>query len=471
MEADNQDFNATVIAAVEDKQNYFDSTILPKVQENYRLHLTCVNNIVEALVRKSLIVPDPYQKDKKISGITCPPDTQFNDNDRASQLGLRLSDYQSMLDYICNYLKFSVDQLNLDKTRKLLAFNATFAWNNLTPNSAKQNTRSLAVCIIEAKKGAQALQIAMLSDSLSKTKTAMEEINTSLNELATFQKERYKAEVRKNVIGNGQFDRSKMSDAGSFMAELKRVFPTAMPKRPFSDELIGEIIQEEISPNRIQLQEAVLERLKIVKPKKDTQKEEENTHEMLMQTVCTIGAMSEHYTSVIEKLMNNHHVLENCHNTFKDKAMRFLRHIFGIAEPEIEYNIVITDKATNQKHKEKLNFNEFVTNLTKRTKYYAGITSKHAAGYSRVNAQKDEAILEFLNKQIADNGRLQVVLTAIDEFFKATVPPTDRAKIKGIKMELTTLKNLLVKANQDKSEYVAYMEEKEQMKKLGIEDE
>ena len=62
MEASNQDFNATVIAAVEEKQEWFDSTVLPKMQENYRLHLTCVNNIIDTLTRKSLIVPDPYQK-------------------------------------------------------------------------------------------------------------------------------------------------------------------------------------------------------------------------------------------------------------------------------------------------------------------------------------------------------------------------------------------------------------------------
>ena len=471
MEASNQDFNATVIAAVEEKQEWFDSTVLPKMQENYRLHLTCVNNIIDTLTRKSLIVPDPYQKDKKITGIECPPDTPFNENDRATQLGLRLCDYQSMIDYICNYMKFSTDQINLDKTRKLMALNATFSWTNLTPNSAKPNTRTLAVCIGESKRGAQALQIAMISDSLKKTKTAMEEINESLKELAEFQRERYKAEVRKNVIGNAKFDSSKNGSPGSFMEEIKHVFPTAMPKRPFANDLIEEIVQEETAPNKVDFQNATLAKLKVTK-KKDTKKEDEvNTHEMLMVAVCTIGGMSEHYSSVIEKLMINHRTLSNSHNTVKDKLVRFLRNIFGIEEPPVEYNIVITDKATNQKRKEKLNFNEFISNLTKRTKYYASINGKRAPGYARVDAQKDEDILEFLNKQIVDNGRLQVVLVAIDEFFKATVPPSDRSKIKGITMELTTIKNLLVKANQDKTEYIAYIEEKEQMKKLGIVDE
>ena len=35
-------------------------------------------------------------------------------------------------------------------------------------------------------------------------------------------------------------------------------------------------------------------------------------------------------------------------------------------------------------------------------------------------------------------------------------------------MELTTIKNIIVKANQQRSDYVAYAEEAEQMKKLGL---
>ena len=119
MDSNNQDFSSTVLTAVAKKREWFDTVLLPKVQDNYRLHLTCVNTIIEALVKKSLINPDPYKKDKKISSIVLPDDHNFNENERPTQLGIRLSDYQSMLDYICNYMKFTVEQLNTEKIRKL----------------------------------------------------------------------------------------------------------------------------------------------------------------------------------------------------------------------------------------------------------------------------------------------------------------------------------------------------------------
>ena len=56
----------------------------------------------------------------------------------------------------------------------------------------------------------------------------------------------------------------------------------------------------------------------------------------------------------------------------------------------------------------------------------------------------------------------------MDEFFKANVVQEDRDKIKGIKPELSALKNTYVKANQMRYEYSAQKESEEQMKRLGV---
>ena len=468
MDTSNEDFNSKVIAAVEAKTQWFDTFLLPKTQEAYRLHITCVNNLFDALVKKSLITPDPYKKDKKISSVVPPDDSPFNDSDRSQQLGIRFSDYQSMLDFICNYMKFSVDQLNLDKIHKLTALNNTFNWSNLTPNSSKVNTRSLATCVNDLKPGAQPLQMAMLTDSLSKAKSSIAEINANLKALADFLRERYKADIRKNVIGNKSFDQSKMTDPAALQAEIKRLFAQGMPRRTFSAELVDEIVAEETSPTKVKLQNELLDKLQIAQQKASSKQNEVDTHEMLVEAIRFVATMYEQYDNIIEKINNNNTVLQSGHNSFKDKFLRLLRKMFGISEPEVEYNITIVDHTTEQKHKEKLNYTEFVANLTKRSKYYSTIAVKHTPGFNRINAQQDAALLDFLNKQMAENSRLQVVLGALDEFFKANVDTLERSKIKGIKVELATLKNILIKANQYRAEYTSLVEEKEQMKKLGI---
>ena len=62
------------------------------------------------------------------------------------------------------------------------------------------------------------------------------------------------------------------------------------------------------------------------------------------------------------------------------------------------------------------------------------------------------------------------LLTALDEYFKSAPSIENRPRIKGLKMELTSLKNCIAKTNQRKAEYTALIEEEEQLKKLLIKE-
>lgn len=76
-----------------------------------------------------------------------------------------------------------------------------------------------------------------------------------------------------------------------------------------------------------------------------------------------------------------------------------------------------------------------------------------------------------MNKSISENQEILTLLSAADEFFKQNAESHDRNKIKGLKIDLISIKNIIVKAVQKRSEYVGYIEEQEQMKKLGISNE
>jgi hypothetical protein len=76
--------------------------------------------------------------------------------------------------------------------------------------------------------------------------------------------------------------------------------------------------------------------------------------------------------------------------------------------------------------------------------------------------------VEYLTKQISECNHLMQLLTALDDYFKSAPMVENRSRIKGLKMELTSLKNCIVKTNQRKAEYTALIEEEEQLKKLGI---
>jgi hypothetical protein len=80
----------------------------------------------------------------------------------------------------------------------------------------------------------------------------------------------------------------------------------------------------------------------------------------------------------------------------------------------------------------------------------------------------EDQIIAWLEKNIREVQSVHKTLTALDEYFKTEASRDERDRIKGIKPELSTIKNSILRANQMRHEYSAQKEEEEQMKRLGI---
>ena len=88
--------------------------------------------------------------------------------------------------------------------------------------------------------------------------------------------------------------------------------------------------------------------------------------------------------------------------------------------------------------------------------------------YHRLEQMEEEKAFEFL---VSNLQEIQIVLRrlpALDTYFKTEVPKEQRSLVRGIKLEISGIKNAFLKANQKKHEYVSKKEEREQLKKLGI---
>ncbi len=207
--------------------------------------------------------------------------------------------------------------------------------------------------------------------------------------------------------------------------------------------------------------------MKIKEDVKD-EKPSVDTHAIIMDAIRTIGTTSDSFRHIVEKINANNDVFQSRKKSFKDKFIKLIRSIFGLEEPPVDYEIFIKDKVTDNKKKEVLHFNKFSENLLKKAKIYASFSAQNLPGYIKLSSQPESAILDYLTKQSVENNHIFAQLVALDEFFKQSALPQERAKIKGISMELTTIKNIIVKSNQYKAEYTSYIEEQEQMKKLGL---
>lgn len=460
--------------AINKKTDWFNTTRLQDLVAQYRLKYTCIHNLYDMMVKKNVIIPDPYRLDKKISKIVIPPKEGFSDSDMSKVFGERFSEYEMMLDYITTYLRFSIDTLSIGTVKKLIEFNHFFDWKNISANSPDANTHAFSVCITTIKNGAPSVVQSMISDSITKASSAAEEIEKILIELSGFQREIYKTGIRSNLFSHPDFNKEKaFSSAENEMAEIKKVYPKVFGKQPFYSDLITEIIDEDLSVDAPKKREKVLEKLQIKEnnssssPKK---KKTVNSKDMIMVAVQAIGGIAPSLAQIHQKVEENFSLLFAKKQSFFSKLIAALKKSFKIKDKPKICNIPIKDAKTGSERYQKIDVSDFLLDLVKKEHMLNGIATKQIE-YSKIEQSSEEAILSFVNKQISQMQSLFTILNSLDGYFKNNVETSLRPKVRGMQIELSSMRNSIVNANKKRGEYASFKEENEQMQKLGIKDD
>ena len=469
--SDNQTFFGTLETAIAEKTENLNAKVLPGVLSNFQLLHTCVKNMYTMLVQRALIKPDPYKLEKKITEIVLPDESTYMENERSIVMGTRFSDYESMLEFVCTYYKFSTDRLDLAQTKRLLDLATCIDWRAFSINSSKVNTRGLATLVNEAHVHAPQMVLSLISDSLNKSSTAVSAIYSGLTDLVNFKRESYKFEVRKKVLENPAFDKTTLSSYSAELAEIKRLFPKLLDKKQYYAELIQEIAKEDCSPEKEQFRQQALSRLRVTEKTVREVKQKVNTRAMLLDTVLSLSALAPQYEQVIAKIDSNHAVLISEHNGFFDKLKRALRQAFNLKAAQEEYELVIVNQKNEARTTKKIEYNTFFALLVRKQQFLQSFADTQGDEFRKIAAAAEETVLGFVNRQLADNWEILLQLNALDEYFKSQASAADKDKIKGMKMELVTMKNTLVKTNQKRAEYVSVVEERMQMEKLGIDED
>ena len=467
--AESLEFSQKVIEASQAKIDWYNANVMPELTEDYRLFHTCIKNLYDLLIKKSLIKPDPYKLDRKISGIKPLENSPFIDSDRMTVIGARFSEFETMLDWICTYYKFTIDTLKIPEIKKLVEYNNSFLWNSLSPNNTIPNTRGLGQLIMEMKHGADQLTSSSINDILAKIQKATANLTKTFKDLTEFQKEVYKYKIRAQIILNPKFDRaSAFESPEAELAAIKKMFSSVFGHEPFYTQLVEEITREDLAGNRDELQAALLAKLAIEDQSAKKKTQTVDTKEMLLDAVHSLCAQVTPFTEVYNKLGENNELLMSASNSLWAQFVAALKKALGIPDKPIEYELIIVDQAHDTKRKQKVDFNSFRGEIQKKMSFYNSFALKNSAGYRKFQEADAAKVLDFLNRQITDIQKTQVLLKAFDDFFKNNAPADKRSKVKGLSMELMAIKNNSVNTNQRRAEYISYIEEQEQMKKLGL---
>jgi len=243
-----------------------------------------------------------------------------------------------------------------------------------------------------------------------------------------------------------------------------------MPQEAFFSDMIREIIIEDYTPQGIELRNKALEILTVIEEKKQKQASR-SYKDILIQAVKFLGSCGLQLEDALNKINEGQLLLENRKRSLGERIKRWLMKLINRNAEAMQYEIEYFDVVTSTVKIEKVPYNEFIEETQKLAQIFSHIINRNSNLFRRLEVSPDDKIFEFLNKNLI---KLQIAyrrLSGLISFFKAEISREDRIKLKGIKLELNSIKNSIVKSNQKKHEYVAFKEEEEQMKKLGIKKE
>jgi hypothetical protein len=315
--------------------------------------------------------------------------------------------------------------------------------------------------ILQAKTGTDSLSLSIVGESLTNLTKATGNILKYLKELSDFDREVYKLEIRNNITAE-----MPAADAPG-LPQIKKKFAAVMQGKPFYPDLIEEILKEDYSRAGAGLRENILKQLAVPENKPKIVQPTVSFKSILIEGLNAIGSTAATFTEIGPKLDENKDFLENRKHGFWDTLRHIIQQITKKEPDPLIYEVEYLDPIKGIPVKEEVNFTNFRVDMDRKTRILMTLGSRGAAA-ARLEAMEEAQLMGLLEKNIREVQTLHKILSALDEFFKTEVEKEDREKVKGVKPELATIKNAIVKANQKRHEFSAQKEEEEQLKRLGI---
>lgn len=459
--ADITDYKKTLSDALNARADWLEKSELVKLKDELRAFQMGFASLYRLYLKKGLVHEDPYKQEVKIGELEIPETGAFNEQKRLDQLSLRLSNYDTQMDFLVNFYQFSAEFLTLDRLKRILSLIKYIDWIHLTPDSQSPNTKAVAEMTNQVKQGTDSLTMSVISESLSNLNRSYSPIMGYLKVLVDYRRELYKLDLRESVIG--QMPQAEANQ----IAQVKRKFAQVSAGQPFYPDLAEEVIREDFTADGPALRASVLANLKVTETKPKAVKAEVSFKSILLEGIQGLGGTATAFADISAKLGENQVLLLNRKQGFWDKVRKVFQQMLNKEPEAIVYDLEYTDPVKGVQVREKVNITSFLSDLERKVKSLSALGFK-GPGTSKLESMQEEQLISFLERNIRDLQTIHKTLGALDEFYKAEVDRLDRDKVKGIKPELATIKNAIIRANSKRHEYSAQREEEEQLKRLGV---
>jgi hypothetical protein len=250
--------------------------------------------------------------------------------------------------------------------------------------------------------------------------------------------------------------------------KLKAVFASTMKGKPFYRDLVTELLQEEFSEEGATLQQRSLSMLRISREEPREVQNRPDYKVILMEAVRLILPAGSHLKDALRKILSNHEMLEGSRQGLGGKLRSWLQRRFRNRTKTWLVELRHFDPRTSTTQTESIDFQKFVENVRRKSSLLQALHQPDSTSFARLSEASEQQIDTFLKKNIGELQLLYRRLQGLNEVLRQEAPTELKEQLKGIKIELSGLKNCVVRANRRRYEYVALKEEEVRLQQLGV---
>jgi hypothetical protein len=440
-------------SALDKRAKWLEEVQIPLLKDTLTAYQSLFEGAMAMLIRKGLLREDPYNYEQAFTEIVIPSDDILPDFENADEVSFRLASFRRQLKFVSSESTFDLHSLGLARLKKLSGLISYINWLGFGEGSTSPTTRAFARAFMKVRMGSDTMASQILKDAEIQIVKTVHQIRALIAEIIAFHRESWKAELRRKVLAQvdlGTLEgRARKEEA---VRAIRRGFVQSMNGKPWYPALSEEVIQEEIAQDGPARKEKILASLAITEPEVVKVAAAPEGKTVLMEAVRILCRPHEEVAVALAVLEENERLLHDSRGSSGGWFRRLLGRNADQQGESRSYKVQYSEPGVPTPKTEVIDFPAFLAETQKKSSLMAALASGKGPAYRKLDATIEELLANFLDRQLNELLLIHRRLSSLNTLFQARAAQ-EKKSTRGIKIELLTIKNAIVKANQRRHEY------------------
>jgi len=444
------EYLAKLTTALALRSQWLESSVIPRLREVLSAYDALFEGIMGMIIRKGLLREDPYHYEQTFTEITIPKDDMLPEFENSDELSYRLSAFRRQLKYVTTEYPLELGTLTLARLKKLSALLFYVNWLDFGDSAKSPTTKAFARTFMKVRMGTDTMASQILKDGEMQVVKALQEARTMVAHLIAYDRESWKGELRHSVLSDIPLTEGTRRE--DLLKSIRRGFAQKMSSKPWYPALAEEVADEELAADGKERKERVLEGLALPEATDAQPVQETGGREVLMDAVRILARPHEEIATALAVLEENEKLL----NAPRQPSGGWLRRLFGGGgaqkEQDRNYKVQYSDPGSPAVKTEVIEIPVFLTETGKKATLLGALAAGSGPAFRKLESTADGTLAAFVDRQLTDLLLIHRRLASLNTLFQSRAT-ADKKQLRGIKVELLTIKNSLVKANQRRHEF------------------